>query len=104
MKIEHKVNFDGVYYLESQNPHMNPIAIRPELTPSDYAAWEDTSNGRIIHFSKVILDGQELQAEPAQPTVPNRIEFIDTKGQSFKLVKITVALFNEKLKGRVAGG
>lgn len=103
MQIDRKINFNSVYYLESQNPNMNPIAIRPELTPSNYAAWEDTSNGRIIRFSKILLNDQEIQEE-AIGLSPERIEIIDLNGQSYKLVKLTVAIFNEKLKDHVAGG
>lgn len=103
MEIDKKIHFDGVYYLESQNPNMNPIAIRPELTPPNWAAWEDTGHGRIIRCSNILLDGQELQAQPKE-LLPERIEIVDHNGQTFKLVKLTLALFNEKLKDHVARG
>ena len=105
MKINHAVHFDGVYYLESQNPNMNPLAIRPEVTPPDYAAWDDTANGRIMHCAKVLINGVELKESAGQPEVaPDRIEVIDNKGMIFKLVKLTTQLFNERLRDHVAGG
>jgi hypothetical protein len=105
MNINNSVHFNGVYYLESQNPNMNPLAIRPEVTPPDYAAWNDTANGRMMHCTKVLINGEELK-ERVDPkgVAPDRIEIIDNQGNSFKLVKLTTELFNEKLKDLVAGG
>ena len=40
----HNINVPGVYYLETENPRMNPIAIRVGLTDPDYIFWEDTGN------------------------------------------------------------
>lgn len=100
--------FRGVYYLESQNPYMNPIAIVPEITPPDYVAWNDTSNGRILRFKKILLDGVELKGNLEKFVVgdklPKIIEFVAKDGQIYKLVKLTLPLFNEKLIHRVAGG
>jgi hypothetical protein len=93
---------DGVYYLESQNPSMNPIAIRPGVSPPDYISWEDTSNGRILHASKILLDGQELVNKPS--ALPNRIEIISSSGETYKLIKLTKQIFENKLKTSVAGG
>ncbi len=108
MEVTQPTYFKGVYYLESQNEHMNPIAIVPELTPPDYVAWNDTSNGRILRFSKIILDGKELEGNLEKfvegEKVPSIIEVVDKKGEVYKLVKLTVAIFNETLKKRVAGG
>lgn len=104
MEINNPTHFNGVYYLESQNPNMNPLAIRPEVTPPDYAAWNDTANGRIMHCSKVLIDDVEFQDGQLQGIIPNRIEVFDNKGNVFRLVKLTTQLFNEKLKDQVAGG
>lgn len=96
------VTLNGVYYLESQNPGMNPIAIRPGTTPPDYFAWEDTGNGRILHIAKILVDGKELKA-PLN-TVPENIEIISSTGDKYKFVKLSTKIFNEKLKNIVAGG
>ena len=102
MVVEKQISFKAVYYLESQNPNMNPIAIRPELTPPNYIAWEDTSNGRILRFSKILLDGEEMQGKLEK--IPETIEFISKDNEIYKLVKLTVSLFNQELKEHVAGG
>lgn len=103
MKIEEPVQLRGVYYMESQNPNMNPIAIRPGLTPPDYVAWEDTGNGRIVRFSKILFDGQEPETI-APDRIPEKIEITSQDGNDYKLVKLTIQIFNEKLKNIVAGG
>ena len=102
MSTEEPIKIRGVYYLESQNPNMNPIAIRPETTPPNYIAWEDTSRGRIVRFSKILVDGQEIQRTPE--TVPNRIEIFDMDNNKYVLVKLTTQIFNEKLKPFVSRG
>lgn len=104
MPIDHQVQFQGVYYLESRNPHMNPIAIRPEITPPDYVAWEDTGHGRVVRFSSITADGQAVEIAEKLKKIPDRIEFTAKDGQVFVLVKLTVKVFNAKLKEYVAGG
>jgi hypothetical protein len=102
MTIENSIQFRGVYFLESKNPNMNPIAIRPAATPPDYVSWEDTGHGRIIRFSKILVDGKEIQDQPTE--IPERIEITGQNGQVYQLVKLTLPIFNEKLKHVVAGG
>jgi hypothetical protein len=97
-----KIQIKGVYYLESQNPNMNPIAIRPELTLPNYVAWEDTGHGRILRFKKVLADRKEILG-PIEK-IPDKIEIISEDNQIYTLVKLTNQIFNEKLKGLVAGG
>ena len=87
---------DGVYYLESQNPSMHPIVIRPGVSPPDYVSWEDTSNGRILHASKILLDEQELVTKPL--ALPHIIEIVSSSGETYKLVKLTKQIFESKLK------
>jgi len=102
MSIENPIELGGVYYLESQNPNMNPIAIRVEITPPNYVSWEDTSHGRVVRFSKLLVDGREIQEKPEK--APERIEAVDMDGNKYILVKLTTQIFNEKLKKFVAGG
>ena len=102
MSIEKPIKLGGVYYLESQNPNMNPIAIRAEITPPNYVSWEDTSHGRVVRFSKMLVDGREIQEKPEK--VPEKIEVVDMDGNKYILVKLTTQIFNEKLKKFVAGG
>lgn len=100
------VKLQGVYYLESQNPTMNLIAIRPEVT-SGYAAWEDTSNGRIIKIEKVLFDGKEIKENEELHQInalPESIEIFGADGQRYQLIKLTKRIFTEKLKNIVACG
>ena len=98
---EPTVKLGGVYYLESQNSDMNPIAVRPEITPPNYVSWEDTSHGRIVHFTKILVDGHEVRENEK---LPEKIEVIDVNGNKYVLVKLTTQIFNDKLKKNVAGG
>ena len=101
-----KVMFRGVYYVESENPHINPIAIRPEVSPHS-VAWEDTSNGRVVKCSRVLLDGEPMESKIAiNSSIPEKIEFIgvDPKSERYKFVKLTNKIFDEKIRYEVAGG
>lgn len=93
---------NGVYYLESGNPHTNPIAIRPEFTPPDYISWKDTSHGRILHVKHVFLDGTEIKE--ALVKLPERMQIESSSGEIYQLVKLTKDIFDKKLRQRVAGG
>lgn len=106
MKLEKKIQFQGVYYLETQNPGMNPIAIRPEMTPSDYVAWEDTGHGRILRFDKIFFDGIDLDSLDSKKIAdtPKVIKFISKQGDNFSLVLLTLKIFNDLLKEHVACG
>lgn len=107
MKIsENGFQVDGVYYLESKNTRMNPIAIRIEFKKPDYIAWEDTGNGRILHAAKVIMDGRpiDFNTPMAPQKMPEQIEITSKNGEQFKLVKLTARIFNEQLKPVVARG
>jgi len=95
------VTLEGVYYLESENPNMNPIAVRPQIHAPDYVGWEDTSHGRVVRFSKILVDGHEIRPNEK---LPEKIEVVDTNGITYVLVKLTTKIFNEKLKKIVAGG
>lgn len=100
--------FKGVYYLESQNPSMNLIAIVPEIVAPNYFSWGDTSNGRTVRFSKIKINGEEMKANLGLNVegkdLPERIEILAINGNLYKLVKLTIDIFNKELKERVAGG
>jgi hypothetical protein len=93
----------GVYYLESGNNGMNPIAIRPVIQ-AHYIAWEDTGHGRSIRNPKVYFDDQEVKIPASPPKkLPEKIKIISDRGD-FQLIKLTKKIFDEQLKNRVAGG
>jgi hypothetical protein len=87
----------AVYYLESKNQNMNPIAIRPAIAPPDYMSWEDTGHGRIIHISKILIDGKPPE-ECSLGELPERIEVISDTGEKFKFIKLTKEIFDRELK------
>jgi len=101
MYIEYPIKLGGVYYLETQNSNMNPIAVRPEITPPHSVSWEDTSHGRTISFTKILVDGHEIRKDDK---LPEKIEIIDANGSKYVLIKLTTKIFNEKLKDLVGGG
>lgn len=100
------IHIPGVYYLESANANMNPIAIRVGLSEPDYIYWEDTGHGRSVRADKIYLDGVEVTDASAidQEKMPETIEFINLEGEKFKFVKLTAKIFNDKLKPYVARG
>lgn len=107
MEINPRQEFRGVYYVESDNQDVNPIAIRPEITPQ-WVAWEDTGNGRSFSYEHIKIDDEPLELKSENPEsppseVPEVIEFSSPKGH-FKLRKLTKEFFDNHLKNRVAAG
>jgi|GEM_PF-4888567 len=102
--LEKSYIIPGVYYLETQNEGMNPIAIRPEITPPLYFSWEDTSNGRTLRLSQIFLDDNELDSRITLNQIPKKIEITSIKGDRYQFIKLTKKIFDEKLKDFVAGG
>jgi hypothetical protein len=95
-----KIKYSGVYYLASQNPGLNPLAIRPEIN-SSYISWEDTGHGRAFSYSQILIDGKEAPLSPKE--LPESIIITTEKGEVYKLVKLTSSIFKERLKNQVAG-
>lgn len=97
---------DGVYYVESQNKDTNPLAMRIGLSEPDYIYWEDTGNGRSFHAKQIFLDGQEVTDAKSvdKEKMPRTIEFTTPDDETFKLVKLTKDIFDEKLRPLVAKG
>lgn len=108
MPLTHRISIKGVYFLESANPHFNPIAIRVKIHPPHFIVWEDTNHERGFQFSKILFDGHPplstLPKEIQGDEIPQTIEATSETGELYKLVKLTVKIFNQKLKNRVAGG
>ncbi len=88
-------HYDQVYYVESLegNP-VNPVAIRPEIFDS-HVQWLDTSKGKVVELSKI--DNMD-QLGKAPPDV---IKITAKNGEHFTLVKLTLDVYNEKVKNRV---
>lgn len=91
--VDKEIVFNHVYYVEraENGPPFNPIAIRPRIYV-DRIEWEDTSNGARISFKEIEV-GQDQK----------KIKIISKEGYVVILSILTLALFDEKVRHRVAG-
>lgn len=96
--INPDVSFNGVYYVESSISR-EPVAIRPHLK-NHFMEWGDTSRG-----SHVELDSIKFTPSPReQPgSIPEKIEILSKRGEKLTLIFLSLELYNNKVKKRVAG-
>lgn len=87
MKINH------VYYVETPG-HTNPVAIKPEIKSSKIT-WMDTSRGKVVPLGSID------NIENLQKGVFDLIEVTSERGEHYTLRKLTLKLYNEKVKPRV---
>lgn len=109
MNGAHPIQIPAAYYVESTGYHVHSttVATRPTLGvdhEGNYIEWESNSRGGRHHYSKLTFDAKEIKM-PLAPldTLPQTIEF-KTEGKTYKLIKLTIKIFNEKLKPYVARG
>lgn len=89
--------YEQAYYVEGPpNMPLNPIAIRPTITES-IVEWADTSKGRTLNLGEV----KNLKSFGETP--PEVIDITTQEGQHIKLVKLTLEIYNKKVKKRVIG-
>lgn len=87
----------AVYYVESQNPGFNPLAIRLQIK-EDQVEWEDTGHGRAVSYSKLFFDDKAVVPSLETPTIaPNRIKVISRDGKTIELTKLTLDIFKNKV-------
>jgi hypothetical protein len=88
--------FDMVYFVETSSRNTaNPVAIRPEIYDSR-VQWMDTSKGKIIKLGTINdLDHMSNSA-------PEVIEITSEKGEHYRLVKLTLDIYNNKVRDRIA--
>ncbi len=85
----------SVYYANSKDCTVNPIAIRPNLT-KEKITWEDTSRGFSARLATLVTNSEEGQE-------PDVIEVTTQDKKNIRLVKLTLDIYNTHVKGRVAG-
>lgn len=95
-----KFTIDAVYYVESTEL-TNPIAIRPTVT-GGIIWWEDTSRGTSVDFADLKFDGKGYVDSLSRS--PTTIAIVSSDNNTYLLTKLTLKLYNEKLKHEVAGG
>lgn len=87
----------AVYYVESQNPGFNPIAIRPKIK-EDQVEWEDTGHGRAVSYSKLFFDDKAVVPFLEAPVIaPQRIKVVSKEGKTIELTKLTLDIFKSKV-------
>ena len=85
-------SYNQVYYVEvPKGVSANPIAIRPEIY-ADQVQWQDTSKGKVLKLGKV----ENLAGLTKSP--PDSLVIISKEGQRYKLTKLTLDIYNEKVK------
>lgn len=98
--MEH-VTIDCVYFVQSRDLSVNPIAIQPCFPLSEHrvigvgdAWWEDTSRGTVVHLKKASMDAHNP---------PETITLVDNEGHTLLLKKLSLELYNEHVKDLVGG-
>lgn len=89
-----EIIFQQVYYVESKRPR-NPVGIRPYIE-KDLIEWENTSSGSYVRFSKISITPQESK-------LPDEIKVITVDGEKITFRKLTLELYNQRVKEFVAG-
>lgn len=96
--INPDITYNRVYYVESSELR-NPIAIRPHLI-NEYMEWEDTSRGSHAKIKKIRFTPFSKK-DPK--SIPDKIEIVTMEGEIVTLHKLTLNLYNDKVKEFVAG-
>jgi hypothetical protein len=86
--------YNAVYYVECPTKVLNPIAIRPHISSKE-ARWEDTSRGTTVRIIKAVIHQTSEKSSP-----PPRISLTTDKNDVVELSKLTLKIYNEKLKSR----
>ena len=95
--MESEKKYPHVYYVESSgNLTLNPIAIRPRIIGKEII-WEDTARGMALPFTEI-----EILPNPSTKE-PKKIEIITPDSDKVVFLLLTVNLFNQKARQRVAG-
>lgn len=94
------ITLEGVYYVESPNVPMGRLAIRPSFLQKQ-ATWDDTASGMIVHLDASSPHWKEV-SEKKPNALLEKIDLIFRKHQ-VTLRFLTLELYNEKLKSKVAG-
>lgn len=87
-----------VFFVETENPHFNPLAIRPRMD-GDHVSWEDTSRGTSVEVKQVVVENDQKLTVP-----PERVKLILKNEEEITLVFLTNQLFNQTVCKKVAGG
>jgi len=94
--------YEQVYYVDApEKMHMNPVAIRPKIR-ENRIEWEDTSRGTTFRTKKIEILNPKT-AEAGEKSVPNEIEILTGKDETITLQLLSLKIFNEKVRDRVAG-
>ena len=88
------MRYNQAYYVEATTT-ANPVAIRPEISDARIT-WMDTSKGKVVELG-TIDNIESLQQEPS----PDVFEVTSVRGEHYTLRKLTLKLYNEKVKHRV---
>ncbi len=91
------VSYEAVYYAESDNLPINPIAIRPTIHDR-LIWWNDTTPGRGRSFEIV-----KLEVHNGSNSIPESIECLTKEGKKVTLRLLTNDLYNQKVKEKVFG-
>jgi hypothetical protein len=87
--------YEQVYFVEVPNGDLaNPIAIRPKIFENK-VQWQDTARGKVLYSAQVVIPKNLTDAPP------DLIEIVTREGNRYKLLKLTLDIYNAKLKSTV---
>ncbi|NGX59824.1 MAG: hypothetical protein KR126chlam3_00981 [Chlamydiae bacterium] len=96
------VSLEGVYYVESPGRPLGHIAIRPKFREQD-VEWDDTSTGISMRLDPTSHHWEQLKSQAPNSHL-EKIAFVYSKQKKqITLRYLTLELYNEKLKSKVAG-
>lgn len=94
--------FNEVYFVESKPPKSAAmIAIRPEIQ-AEYMEWEDTNRGHYVNIDKIKVEPDMPDNDDGTFT-PDKILVVSREGEKFIFSKLTLDLYNQKVREWVWG-
>lgn len=100
-------SYDKVYYVESDNPQSSrsPIAIQPQLDLFQ-VIWDTNTSSKetTIAIKTLEIDSKKITHFHELPNLaPRTIKILSTSGEIISLTLLTLQIFTEHVKTKVAG-
>lgn len=105
--FDQPVQIEEVYFAESltRGYSVNPLAIKPTLY-RDSISWGDTARGTSKKIAKIafVPESSTPSGTEASPSkIPEAIHIQTPEGELLSLTRLTLEVYNENVRERVAG-
>ncbi|CRX37545.1 hypothetical protein [Estrella lausannensis] len=110
ISFDQPVQYEEVYYAETltRGYTVNPLAIRPTLFQNTIS-WGDTSRGTSKKIEKIVFVPESSNpllstgSDTSDREVPEAIHILTLEGEQLSLIRLTLQVYNENVRDRVAG-